>query len=172
MKKILTILFVAVTAMTFVSCDDDKIARSLDGIWEGNVAQAYFNYHVSSNYQYVNFQFYADPTQYARGTGVERDYSGSTSGYYTYTDEYEFTFEVKNGRIYLYYEDGADVVIRNYELHDDHFSGEFLDTQGNFLATFDLYRVTNWRHSRYDYYRYTANPDSTATFEEAKDTIK
>lgn len=169
MKKILTILFVAVTAMTFVSCDDDKIARSLDGIWEGQVSSAYFNYRLGNSYQWIDIQFYADPSRYAKGSGIERDYSGSGSYYY---EECEFEFEVRGGYIYLHYADGTEVVIRDYELVDDRFTGEFLDRNGHLLASFDLYRVTSWRHSRYDYYRYTANPDSTATFEEVKDTIK
>jgi hypothetical protein len=38
MKKILTFLFLAVTAMTFVSCNDDEIAATLDGVWEGEVS--------------------------------------------------------------------------------------------------------------------------------------
>ena len=170
MKKFLTFLFLAVTAMTFVSCDDDKIARSLDGIWEGEVSSAYFNYRLGNSYQWIDIQFYADPSRYAKGSGIERDYSGTGSYYY---EECEFEFEVRGGYIYLHYADGTEVVIRDYELVDDHFSGEFLDGNGHPLASFDLYRVTSWRHSRYNnYYRYTANPDSTATFEEVKDTIK
>ncbi|MBO5614795.1 MAG: hypothetical protein J5932_01560 [Prevotella sp.] len=169
MKKILTFIIVAVTAMTFVSCDDDKIARSLDGIWEGQVSSDYFNYRLGNSYQWIDIQFYADPSRYAKGSGIERDYFGSVNGYYK---EFNFDFEVRGGYIYLYYEDGIDVVIRDYELVDDRFSGEFLDSDGRHLASFDLYRVTSWRYNRYNYERYTANPDSTATFEEVKDTIK
>ena len=148
-------LFVmAATMLSLTSCDDDKIARSLDGVWEGKISTAYFNYRGSGNSQYVDIQFYTDPSQYAKGTGTERDYSTITE---TYT-ECDFDFEVRNGRIYLYSADGVDVVIRNYELHDGRFSGEFLDRNGNLLATFDLYRVENWRHLRSGYnYRYTAS---------------
>ena len=161
MKKILTLFIIAVTAMTFVSCDDDEIAKNLEGIWEGEVSTAYSNYRGGNNTQYVDIQFYADPSQYAKGTGYERDYSNINVGTYT---ECAFSFEVKNRNIYLYYDDGADVVIRNYELTDGHFTGEFLDRDGHFLANFDLYRVENWRHVRYSNY-YTAQPDSTATIE-------
>ena len=144
----------ATTMLSLTSCDDDKIARSLDGVWEGEISTAYFNYRGSGNSQYVDIQFYTDPSQYAKGDGIERDYSNTTG---TYT-ECGFRFEVKNSRIYLYYDDGYDVMIRNYELLDGHFSGEFLDRYGNYLASFDLYRVDNWRHFRSGYnYRYTAS---------------
>lgn len=171
MKKFLTFLFLAVTAMTFVSCDDDKIARSLDGIWEGQVASAYFNYRLGNSYQWIDIQFYADPSRYAKGSGIERDYSGSGSNYY---EECEFEFEVRGGYIYLHYADAenTEVVIRDYELVDDHFSGEFLDRNGHLLASFDLYRVTSWRHSRYDYYHYTANPANGTNIEKLAEPEK
>lgn len=165
MKKILMLFVMAATMLSLTSCDDDKIARSLDGIWEGEVSTAYFNYRGNSS-QYVDIQFYADPSQYAKGDGIERDYSNTTG---TYT-ECGFRFEVKNSRIYLYYDDGYDVMIRNYELLDGHFSGEFLDRYGNYLASFDLYRVDNWRHYRYNYY--IAPDNSTATSEKEATPIK
>ena len=167
MKKFLTFLFLAVTAMTFVSCDDDKIANSLDGIWTGRVDMEYFNYRSKGGSFFVEIQFYADPSQYAKGTGIERDYSERG----VCTSVNNFDFEVRNERIYLHYDDGTDVVIRNYELVDNHFHGFFLNyNTGEVLAEFNLYRVENWRYSGYS--GYTANPDSTATFEEVKDTIK
>ena len=167
MKKILTFLFLAVTAMTFVSCNDDEIAATLDGVWEGPVSLGRWN-----SYQWVDIEF--SRQGYSDGYGMEYDYQGKYSGTYI---ECPFTFKVTNGTIFMEYEDGSRVAIRNYSLTDTQFSGEFCEWIGNYgvgnkIADFHFDKVTSWRHSRYNYERYTANPDSTATFEEVKDTIK
>ena len=164
MKKILTFLFLAVTAMTFVSCNDDEIAATLDGVWEGQVSLGRWN-----SYQYVDIEFYRDG--YSAGNGVEYDYQ--SNGTYI---ECPFTFKVVNGTIFMEYGDGSRVAIPdNYTLTETTFSGDFYEWVGNYsigsyIAHFDFNKVTSWRHVRYS--GYTANPDSTATFEEVKDTIK
>jgi hypothetical protein len=164
MKKFLTFLFLAVTAMTFVSCDDDKIANSLEGVWEGEVSVGRWN-----SYQYVDIEF--SRQGYSNGYGMEYDYQGNSGAYV----ECPFTFKVVNGTIFMEYEDGSRVAIRNYTLTENQFSGEFCKwegsyTVGDYIAKFNFMKVSSWRHVRYS--GYTANPDSTATFEEVKDTIK
>ena len=145
MKKILTILFMAVTAMTFVSCDDDKIANSLEGIWSGTVETDFFYDrwgNSAASYQSVDIKFYVDPSQYAKGSGIEYDYMQDNYHYSTC----EFTFEVKNRRIYIYYADNTRVVIHDYSLDGDRFSGVFCNYDtGRELARFEFYRITNWR---------------------------
>lgn len=146
MLKIATYIIVAMMAVTLNSCEDDEIAQTLDGIWEGEVATEYFNYRwgVQAQYQDVDIEFYTDPYRYAKGTGVEYDYYG-----YQYT-VCQFVFEVSNGIIYLDYEDGSHVAIRDYRLNDNHFSGNFIDYDtGRFLASFDFVKVSDWRHNRY-----------------------
>lgn len=164
MKKFLTFLFLAVTAMTFVSCDDDKIANSLEGVWEGEVSVGRWN-----SYQYVDIEF--SRQGYSDGYGMEYDYQGNSGA----AIPCPFTFKVVNGTIFMEYEDGSRVAIRNYTLTENQFSGEFCEwvgsyTVGSHIADFKFMKVSSWRHVRYS--GYTANPDSTATFEEVKDTIK
>ncbi|MBR4269328.1 MAG: hypothetical protein IKQ47_06040 [Prevotella sp.] len=161
MKKILTFLFLAVTAMTFVSCNDDEIAATLDGVWEGEVSVGRWN-----SCQYVDIQFSRD--QYSAGYGMEYDYQGNSGAYV----ECPFTFKVTNGTIFMEYDDGSRVAIRNYSLTDTHFSGDFYEWVGNYsigsyIAHFDFYKVTSWRHSRFGGY-YTAQPDSTVTIEKVE----
>ena len=161
MKKILTFLFLAVTAMTFVSCNDDEIAATLDGVWEGRVSFGRWN-----SYQYVDIQFSRD--QYSAGNGMEYDYQGNSGA----AIPCPFTFKVVNGTIFMEYEDGSRVAIRNYSLTDTHFSGDFYEWVGNYsigsyIAHFDFDKVTSWRHSRFDGY-YTAQPDSTVTIEKVE----
>ncbi len=147
-QRFATYLFVALLAFTFNSCEDDEIAQHLDGIWEGEVASTYFSHRwgEQTQYQYVDIEFYTDPYRYAKGTGVEYDYYGN-SYYYS---ECRFSFEVENGIIYIDYEDGTSVAIRNYRLNNNRFSGDFIDYRtGDYLASFDFVKVTNWRYNRY-----------------------
>ncbi len=155
MKKILTFLFLAVTAMTFVSCDDDEIAATLDGVWEGHVSLGRWN-----SYQYVDIEFYRD--EYSAGNGVEYDYQ--SNGTYI---ECPFTFKVVNGTIFMEYEDGSRVAIPdNYTLTETTFSGDFYEWTGSYsigawIAHFDFDKVTSWRHTRYSSYHYVGNPTDT-----------
>lgn len=160
MKKALKLILLVLTTCTMFSCTEDReIAYALDGIWEGEVATEYFNYRWQEwgvDYQMVDIEFYTDPRRFASGEGVEYDY--------TYINEYTgrceyiecgFTFKVQNEYIYIYYDDGTDVVIRrNFILTDRVFEGEFLDRYGRHLADFKFVKVNNWRYKRggYTYY--------------------
>lgn len=154
MKKIYNFMAVALVAMlslTLTSCnDDDYIADTLDGIWEGEVGSNYSwrwgsNY---SNYQYVDIEFYADPYRYASGSGIEYDYD--RWGRYTAC---RFNFTVEYGNIYMAYSDGARVMIpRGYFLSNTRFEGEFRDYYtGDYLADFSFVKVADHRYNRYNY---------------------
>ena len=39
MKRLLFYFFAAVMTLTVTSCEDDDIARTLDGIWEGDMIE-------------------------------------------------------------------------------------------------------------------------------------
>ena len=73
------------------------------------------------------------------------------------------------------YDDGTKVAIRNYDLTDTRFAGEFCYWTGSYsvgakIADFEFYKVTNWRHSRYNnyYYEYTKSPDNDSVSIEVK----
>lgn len=146
-QKLASCILIVILALTFHSCEDDEIAQQLDGIWEGEVASTYFSHRFGerTEYQYVDIEFYADPYRYAKGTGIEYDYYGN-SYYYS---ECSFSFEVRNGIIYLDYQDGTSVAIRNYRLNGSRFSGDFIDYwSGDYLASFNFVKVNNWRYNR------------------------
>ena len=163
MKKLLFFMFMAVTTLSLTSCDDDEIARKLDGVWEGQVSLGRWN-----SYQYVDIQF--SRQGYADGYGVEYDYQSNGS-----YEECPFTFDVNNHTIFMTYDDGTKVAIRNYDLTDTRFAGEFCYWTGSYsvgakIADFEFYKVTNWRHSRYNnyYYEYTKSPDNDSVSIEVK----
>lgn len=153
MKKIFTYAFMAMTVLlTLSSCHDDEIAQDLAGIWEGEVAQSYFvnRYSTAVDYQSVDIHFYKDPYHYAQGDGVEFDYSGYDRYGNIYYYESRFVYEVRNGRIYMNYDDGTRVVISHYSLSGSRFSGTFNDYySGDYLADFDLYRVDKYYYNTY-----------------------
>lgn len=157
MKKAISFFILAITALIFTSCnnEDNILANALDGIWEGEVRTEYFNYRwheTVEEFQTVDIEFYKDPYRYAKGEGVERDYTyiNERTGVAHYV-ECGFWYEVKFGVIYIYYDDGTDVQIYNYSVSGNKFTGVFRDRYGNYLSDFVFYRVNNWRNDRYRY---------------------
>lgn len=166
MKKITTFIMLALLTFTFTSCEteDDNIARRLDGIWTGTVAQSYSSWRgYTTYYQNIEIQFNKAPNFCAEGDGVEYDFDGRS-----YVENY-FKFYVRNRRIYIDYEYGQDVVIlEDYDLHGNIFDGSFYAWGnsaygpnhplyweiGRKLADFELDYVSNWRHNGYNRYDY------------------
>jgi hypothetical protein len=154
MKKIFSFALVALTVMvTFISCRDDEIAEDLAGIWEGEVAQAFFvgRYTYEVDFQRVDIEFYKNPYRFAKGDGIEYDYSGYdryNNCYYYYACG--FVYEVRNGNIYIDYDDGTRVVIRDYSLSGSRFRGTFRNYYGGgYLADFDFVRVGGYYYNTY-----------------------
>lgn len=141
------LVLILLTTMLHSCQEDEAIAYTLDGIWEGEVASDYFNYRwgtVTTEYQDVDMQFYVD--EYARNSGVGVEYDYQSNGYYV---RCTFSYEVRNGIIYLSYSDGSYVAIRNYHLTGSTFSGEFIDyNTGDYLASFNFYKADNYRYTR------------------------
>lgn len=162
MKKIyslITIGFIALFSLSLTSCNDDNIARTLDGVWEGRVTQDWsWRWNNYSSYQWVEIEFITDPYRYAKGYGYEYDYYGNAY------NRVRFTFEVRNEVIYIDYADGVSVRISNYSLSDTRFRGQFKDYDtGEYLGDFDFVKFADHRYNRY-YGSYSLN----AEFEDEK----
>lgn len=152
MKRItsmLTIVMIAMLSFTFVSCelDDDDIAYNLEGVWEGEIVGSYYDrYGHGTTYNSARIEFYQNPYEYASGSGREIDFDG----YGYYTDVVNFRYTVKDGTIFISYDDGTDVAITHYSLWSNEFRGEFRDYHnGRTLATFRFYRINSWRNNYY-----------------------
>lgn len=150
MKKIttlMTVLLMAAMTFTFTSCDDEdeEISYSLEGVWKGSIVSGYYNRYGDYRESYTNTQieFYNDPYSYASGSGREVDYNRNG-----WTDVVYFDYVVRNGNIYLDYDDGSSVAIYNWRMYYDTFEGEFHDYwTGEYLASFRLYYVSGgWRY--------------------------
>lgn len=155
MKKIYDytrfILMALVTMVAFSSCDEDSdIAYDLDGAWSGTVVGDYYYYRYGK--EYVTYQdwdtyieFKQDSPFATSGEGYEYDENRRTGQW----SEVYFDWQVRNGKIYISYDDGTDVVIRDYEVYQTRgvmrFRGYFEDYRGNDIASFDFIKVAGNR---------------------------
>ena len=69
MKKIYTMLMMAIMALAFTSCEDEMIADTLEGTWSGNM-------YISSNWDGRTYDitrteitFEIDPFRFTKGSG-------------------------------------------------------------------------------------------------------
>lgn len=155
MKKFLT-LFVVAFSLLMVSCDEDvEKARIISGQWKGNFKACYYSdeYRDWFDADYSDIVFYPSSYNSTHGDGQQVDFyvDGPVKKIY-----FTFEWEVRNGRIYIYYDSdpSLDAVISNYRLSDSEgvFSGIISNTNGS-GSKFKLFKIAdyyNW--STYDSY--------------------
>lgn len=149
LHTILAILMMAMTTFTMTSCDeDDDIAYTLDGVWEGNMyMQSTWNGRVYKSSESV-LQFDQDPYRYAQGTGRWIDYySDAPWDYYaSYID-----WRVINGEIQIYSrKEGVTYYISNYRLNGRYFEGN-IDDGYNEPVYFELVKIDSRNWNDYDW---------------------
>ena len=139
-------MMVLLSALTLTSCDEDtETAYDLDGIWQGTINGNYYQdrYGYTESWD-TEIRFYQNGDFSRGGSGEERDWDYRGKCYST-----RFDWKVRNGRIYLYYDDGYNIVIDRYDLYwrsnTQRFRGYFEDFDtGDQLASFDLVKVVDW----------------------------
>jgi len=147
MKKIYTMLMMAMMALAFTSCEDEMIADTLEGTWSGNM-------FISSNWDGKTYDvtrteitFEIDPFRFTRGSGYWVDYYSRAPWDYVAN---HIDWSVNNGVISIYFiEDGDRIEIRDYHLNSRRFYGTIYD--GDNLVDFELYCVDR---PHYDNYRW------------------
>ena len=135
-----------ITALTMTSCDEDtETAYDLDGIWQGTINGSYYQDRYGNSERWdTEIRFYQNGDFSRGGSGEERDWDYRGRCYRSY-----FDWKVRNGRIYMYFHDGYDVVIRDYDLYNtgstQRFRGYFESPDGRTdLGAFSLSKVANW----------------------------
>ena len=139
-------MMVLLSALTLTSCDEDtETAYDLDGIWQGTINGNYYQdrYGYTESWD-TEIRFYQNDDFSRGGSGEERDWDYRGKCYSS-----RFDWKVRNGRIYLYYDDGYNIVIDRYDLYwrsnTQRFRGYFEDFDtGDQLASFDLVKVVDW----------------------------
>ena len=142
MKKLYTTLMMAMMAMmtlSFTSCEsDEEIARGLEGTWTGNM-YIVDDYGEATTYSEITFTRYSSYD--TSGAGVWYDYYAD--GYRTSS---HFKWRVDWTNIYILFEDGIEVEIRNYNLRANWFTGRFWD--GDNEVSFELERLGSRYYTR------------------------
>ena len=145
--KNVTILF------TLTSCDtDQKIANYLiTGNWKGNLDTYYTNRwgdaFLDGEY-YTVWRFepggYDDWGYVTSGYGTEADYNVYDDREFAYSS---FRWEVRNGNIYIYYDDptwnNVRIDWRDYSISSSRFRGTMYDWEER-IYNFDLANVGYW----------------------------
>ena len=181
--SIFTAIFIACASM-FISCVDIDTNQSmaLSGEWRGDFGMYYDYIERGRTYTFNSYnsyiRFIPDHTYANYGTGTQVDYYEYGPYEYQY---YNFTWSIKNGVIYLYYEydHALDTRISNYHMTNDYFTGTFPASS----TPFRLYKVADFyswtpyvntygygsRYDWYDSYPYYA-PSTRADVQSADST--
>lgn len=183
MKKYIDIktIMLALSAMltfSLTSCDDDDlIARTLEGTWEGDmyVSTYWGNQYYDASYSEICFS--RDPYRYSSGTGYWIDYYDDYSRYgwgRNYIANH-IEWEVVNRNIRVYFvEDKSDVVIYDYALDNAYFTG-WIDLYDGSRQRFNLRHVAspNWNNYYwgYDDFYYYSNENKLG-FDEGMSKVK
>jgi hypothetical protein len=160
MKKFVYYAFAMMTTLfTLTSCDtDQQIANYLiNGNWKGDLNTYYRNRWGE---EWLDGEYY---TVWRFEPGVYDDWGYVTSGYgteadYNKYDDREFAYssfrwEVRNGNIYIYYDDptwnNVRIDWRDYSISSSRFRGTMYDWEDR-AYDFDLDNVGywNWNHYR------------------------
>lgn len=153
MKKItsfLTLTLIALMSFSLTSCDDDEaIAYTLEGTWEGDMYVYYnFNGETYSASRSILY-FDRDPYSYASGSGYWIDYYNyGPYGYYATNIEWT----VVNGKIRIYsIEDNQNYYISDYSLDDGQFHGYIDYGNGSSSIEFHLRHTSSPNWNNYDW---------------------
>jgi hypothetical protein len=154
MKKLVTLLMMATMALfTFTSCEDENIAYTLEGTWEGQV----FDYSQwdgqTYNISYSMLDFRMDPFATRTGNGYWVDiYSGGNRHHVSY----RIDWKVRDGIIYIKFrEDGTTYRISDYRLSDYTFRGTMYEADwntGNYNGNAHDFSMRHIDSPNWDYY--------------------
>jgi len=135
MKKIYTMLMMAMMAVVLTACDDAQIARTLEGTWRGNMYISTRFHGRVYNATESEIAFLRDPYAYPSGTGYWVDYYSDAPWDYV-ANHIEWRVDNRVIRVY-FVEERTEVLISDYRLSGDTFYGTINDN-GN-PVRFDLY---------------------------------
>ena len=125
MKKLLYAFAMMTTLFTLTSCEDERIANTLEGTWSGNM-------YISTRYDgrvydatYTEVTFLKNPYAYSSGEGYWVDYYSDAPWDYVAN---HIEWSVDYGTINVYFvEEGTSIRIRDYYLNNDRFYGTIND---------------------------------------------
>ena len=134
-SSFMAIALVAVLALTFTSCvrdSDTDLAIDLNGTWKGTVDS-------DNGVFFVRIRFYQEGLR-NYGEGYEYD----LPEYGTFETYVTFKWYVRNGNIYIDYDDGTRVVIGDYSLRNGILTGRLTEGRSGWrLGYFSWTKISN-----------------------------
>ena len=177
MKKLYTMMMMAMMALVFTSCEDDEhIAYTLEGTWSGNMYIS--SYYDGRTYDATRTEitFLKDPYTYSSGSGYWVDYYSGAPWDYVANN---IDWTVDWGTIKIHFvEENTYMEIYDYRLNTNNFYGTIYD--GDSRVEFELYNTSRprydsyyWGYDAWDYgYAWSrtrgATADSTVTVEKPR----
>lgn len=155
MKKkittIMTMFLLAITSLGLTSCEDEAIASTLEGTWEGNM-------YISSEWNgrvydatYTEIEFLLDPFRFTKGSGYWVDHYSNAPWDYIAC---HIDWRVDNGCITVYFrEEDSQITIEDYRLSDNLFTGTIYDYDKRVKFALRHTSSPNWE-DEYDYWGY------------------
>lgn len=153
MKKIyalLPMIFAVLMSAAFTSCEDDEIADTLEGTWQGNM-------RIKSNYRGHTYYatktevtFLRDVNYYSSGDGYWVDYYSNAPWDYVAN---HISWRVDCGDIMIHFiEEDTNFIISDYRLNNSRFEGTLWDHDQR--VDFTLYHTSSPNWNRYDQWGY------------------
>lgn len=123
MKKLLLMLALACFALSFQSCEDEHIANSLEGTWEGKMyISIYYGGHTYNSTS-TKICFERNPFKYTSGSGYWVDHYDRAPWGWNYVANH-ISWQVENKIIRVdFIEEGTTIFIDRYELSGNFFHG-------------------------------------------------
>ena len=158
MKKMFTMLMMAMMALAFTSCEDEAIAYDLEGTWRGEmqISSKYNGRIYNSTYTEITFD--RNPYEYAGGSGTWVDYYDDAGWGSNYVANH-ITWEVSNRVIRIWFRNERTYMeIHDYSLNDSRFEGtiyeddHYVDFWMRKIARPSSYSSYRWDYYDYDYY--------------------
>ena len=164
-----TMALLAVTSLTFVSCDDYyydepyyyyddygwddrggnrydndyyyQLAQTMRGQWEGTIHTKYVDddNRIVEGNYYTDFQFDLYDNNSTKGRGMETDYDGDEC---VYNVAFSWEIDWKSGDIYLYFDDDRVMIIDDYHVDQNKFYGSMYSKNNDEEDDFSLTRYT------------------------------
>ena len=108
--KTIAIAIVAMATMSGCTDDDTQQAYDLNGYWQGSIQGDYYSDRYGGGDSWDTEIWFVQDGDFSNGGyGREIDYAR----YSGIVSDVEFVWEVRNGRIYIDYDDGYRIIIRD-----------------------------------------------------------
>ncbi|MBR4389286.1 MAG: hypothetical protein IKT00_08940 [Prevotella sp.] len=166
-----TMALLAATGLTFTACDeyyydepyyhyddygwDDhgrsgdrydrdyyiQLAQTMRGQWEGTIHTKYYdddNRLVEGNY-FTDFQFDLYEANATKGRGLETDYDGDEC---VYSVAFTWEIDLNSGDIYLDFDDNRQMILDEYHVDQNKFTGSMYSSKTGEVDDFSLTRYT------------------------------